>query len=154
ARSKARTSLEEMLAKEPENPAWATELADLLLLDTTLWTVLKPIEMKSSSGVALTVRNDQSILVSGKCAAKDVYSVDCREVPQGFHAIRLEALRDDGLPNGGPGTHGGGNFVLSEFQVFRLDDKQASGLNRILLRSACATFEERPAQQSLDAVPG
>src|SRR5262249_24518108 len=34
ARSKARTSLEEMLAKEPENPAWATELADLLLLDT------------------------------------------------------------------------------------------------------------------------
>jgi serine/threonine protein kinase/Flp pilus assembly protein TadD len=154
ARTKARTWLEATLAKHPENSALATELADLLLLDMTPWSVLKPFEMKSKSGVTFTVQNDQSILVSEKYATKDVYSVDFPDLPQGFHAIRLEALRDDRLPNGGPGTHSGGNFVLSAFQVFSLDDKQASGLKQILLRSACATFEERPAQQSLDAIPG
>ena len=153
-RTKARAWFEERLTKEPDNAALAAELADLLLLDTTPWTVLKPVEMKSNSGVTLTLKEDRSILVSGKYAAKDAYSLDFRDIPQGFRAIRLERLRDDTLPNGGPGTHGGGNFVLSEFRVFSLDDKQASGLNQILLRSACATFEEAAAQQSLDAVPG
>ena len=149
ARTKARHWFEEKLTKEPDNSALAAELADLLLLDTTPWTVLKPIEMKSNSGVALSVQNDQSILVSGKYATKDVYSVDFHEVPA-FHAIRLEAMRDDSLPNGGPGTYHGGEFVLSQFKVFGSDKKDVSGLTQILPRSACATFEERPAQQSLE----
>jgi tetratricopeptide (TPR) repeat protein len=153
ALAKARAWYEARLAKEPENSAWAAELADLLLPEAPTWTILKPTEMKSNSGVMLTMKEDQSILVSGKYAAKDTYSLDFEDIPQGFHAIRLEALRDDRLPSGGPGTHGGGNFVLSELKVFRLDERQASGLKQILLRSACATFEERPAQQSLDAIP-
>jgi tetratricopeptide (TPR) repeat protein len=150
ARTKARAGFEERLAKDPEDPAWAAELADLLLMDTTRWTVLKPLEMTSNSGVAFSVREDQSVFVGGKHAVRDVYSVDFREVPRGFRAIRLEAMRDDGLPNGGPGTYGGGEFVLSEFRVFRPEDAQASGGKPISLRSACATFEERPAQQSLE----
>jgi tetratricopeptide (TPR) repeat protein len=154
ARGKARAWFEEELAKEPKNSALAAELADLLLLDTTPWTVLKPAEMKSNSGVALTLKEDQSILVRGKYTARDVYSVDYREVPREFHAIRLEALRDDSLPGGGPGTYASGLFVLSAFKAFRLDEKQAAPLKPIPLRSACATFEERPAQESLDAVPG
>ena len=43
-----------------------------------------------------------------------------------------------------------GLFVLSEFKVFRPDETQSSGLKPIPLHSAFATFEERPAQHSLE----
>ncbi len=153
ARAKARTAFEARLAKEPDNAALAGELADLLLAETAAWTVLKPTEMKSNSGVVLTAREDQSILVTGTFSLDDAYSVDFRDVPEQFHAIRLEALRDGSLPSGGPGTYPGGQFVLSECKAFSLDEDQASPPQQIPLRSAWATFEERPAQQSLDAVP-
>ncbi len=152
--AKARVVFEEQLVKEPENSSLAAELAQLLLNqrengNSTQWTVLKPFEVNSKSGVALAVQNDQSLLVTGNYAVKDVYSVDVREVPPGVQAIRLEALRDDRLPGGGPGTYGG-QFVLSDFKVFHPDETETSGLKQISLRSACATFEERPARQSLE----
>ena len=114
------------------------------------WVVLTPSKVNAKSGVTLTVQDDQSILASGKHTAKDVYTVEFRPVPQVVRAIRLEALRDTSLPNGGPGTHGTGNFVLSDVHVFRYDQTQSSGLKPIPLRSATATFEERPVRNSLE----
>jgi WD40 repeat protein/tetratricopeptide (TPR) repeat protein len=149
-RTRARALLEQQMAKEPESLALATELAELLLLDTTAWTVLMPVQMNSRSGVAFTAQQDRSLLVTGNYAAKDLYSVEVHGVPPGIQAIRLEALRDDRLPGGGPGTYGGGQFVLSDFKVFHPDEAATSGWKPIFLRSACATFEERPASQSLE----
>ena len=53
ALSKARMAFEESLAREPENSAVATDLGDVLLLNTSAWTVLKPTEMKSEGGATL-----------------------------------------------------------------------------------------------------
>ena len=153
---KARALYERSLAADPEmtwSPRnWLNSSGISTRTRPRHWTVLTPAEMKSDSGVALTVKDDRSILVKGNFTAKDNYSVDFRDVPKDVHAIRLEALRDERLPGGGPGTLGG-LFVLSEFKAFRLDEKPGSPPKPIPLQAACATFEERPAQQSLDLAP-
>ena len=67
---------EEKLAKEPENSAWAAELADLLLWTQHDWTVLKPAEMKSEGGATLDAAQATSpILASGANPDRDVYSL-------------------------------------------------------------------------------
>ena len=114
------------------------------------WTVLKPAEMKSAGGAELTLEPDGSVFVGGNRQTKDVFSLDYHDVPGDFLAIRLEALRDDRLPQGGPGTHSSGNFVLSEFQVLRPDKNDSTVMAPIPLTVASATHEERPARASLE----
>jgi thioredoxin-like negative regulator of GroEL len=66
ARAKARAVFEQQLAAERDNPALASELADLLLIDRRArWTVLKPTEMNSEGGTTLTLQDDGSILAEG-----------------------------------------------------------------------------------------
>jgi formylglycine-generating enzyme required for sulfatase activity len=151
ARTKARPLLEKQLVKEPENADLAADLADLLLIDTTRWTVLTPTEMKSSMGATLTLQEDRSVFVSGIVGPgiKETYTLDFKDLPGKIQAIRLEALRDDRLPQGGPGTNSGGNFVLSHLAVSRAEAKDLAAMKQIPLRAVFATFEERPAESSL-----
>jgi formylglycine-generating enzyme required for sulfatase activity/WD40 repeat protein/tetratricopeptide (TPR) repeat protein/tRNA A-37 threonylcarbamoyl transferase component Bud32 len=105
---KARTWLEAKLAKEPANSALAAELANLLLIDTTRWTVLKPAEAKSELGATLSVLPDNSILASGPNPHFDSYRV-VLTVPRDIDlaAVRLEALTHPSLPGNGPGRYEG-----------------------------------------------
>jgi hypothetical protein len=59
ARDRARAWFEGKLAKEPESSTLAAELADLLLMDTTRWTILKSHEMSSNSEVAIPVNSER-----------------------------------------------------------------------------------------------
>jgi serine/threonine protein kinase/formylglycine-generating enzyme required for sulfatase activity len=107
ARTKARALFEKQLAKEPDNAALASELADLLLIDTTRWTILKPSEMKadlkpgemkSEGGATLTVLEDNSILVSGPNPAQDVYTLTFRNPPPEFNNCVLRFCRTNRCP--------------------------------------------------------
>jgi tetratricopeptide (TPR) repeat protein len=134
ARTQARAWFEEKLAKEPENSALAAELAELLLeVSAVEWTALKPIEMKSEGGTELTLQPDRSIFVDGRRQARDVYALDFQGVAD-FRAIRLEALCDDRLPEGGPGTHPSGNFVLSEFKAFLAEETPSPAMKPMAFR--------------------
>ncbi len=106
--------------------------------------------MKSDAGERLTLQDDGSVFVEGRRPVKDAYTLDFESVTEDVRAIRLEALRDDRLPGGGPGTQGGGGeFVLSAFRAFVSDPSQASGRRPLRLQSACATFATRPALLAL-----
>src|SRR5262249_51549689 len=66
-RAKARTLLEDKLAKQPENSEWALALAQSLVdklenENATRWTVLKPTAMSSKGGATLSKLPDDSIL--------------------------------------------------------------------------------------------
>jgi WD40 repeat protein/tetratricopeptide (TPR) repeat protein len=127
ARAKARALFEEKLAKEPENTALAADLADLLLSDSRdKWTVLKPSEMTSKGGATLTLLDDGSILTGGKNPDRDIYSLAARTDLKQINAIRLEALTDPSLPQGGPGRHPNGNFHLGELRVYSGGQRVAS----------------------------
>jgi tetratricopeptide (TPR) repeat protein len=122
ARTKARVLFEAKLAKEPENSELAAELADLLLIDTTRWTILRPAEMKSEGAATLTLQPDGSILASGINPQRDVYFLLATTDLKQINAIRLEALPDPSLPGNGPGRAligiNAGNFHLNKLRLF------------------------------------
>ena len=85
--------------------------------DMPLWTILKPIEMKSAGGATLTLQDDGSILVGGELPALDVYTLTCRDLPARIQALRLEVLPHESLPQNGPGRHVSGNFHLTTIKA-------------------------------------
>lgn len=113
------------------------------------WTVLEPATMISSAGATLTLQEDGSIYASGNFQALDTYTLDFPNVPKGITAIRVEALRDDRLPSGGPGTYTSGNFVLSDFYMRTPEGANPAQTPPIPLRAVFATYEERPLAASL-----
>lgn len=114
ARTKAQALFEQRLAKEPDNWALAADLADLLLIGTTPWTVLKPSELTSQGGETMTVESDGSIFVSGPTPDRPVYTLKFPTAVPALTLLRLETIPDARLPQGGAGRTIHGNFHLSE----------------------------------------
>ncbi len=85
------------------------------------WQVLRPREAKTNSPL-LTVQPDDSLFVSGDLTKSDKYTLKFEGDFAGVTAIRLEAIPDIRLPNGGPGSvfyeGGAGDFTLSEITAW------------------------------------
>ncbi len=86
------------------------------------WTILRPVEFSSASGVDAKLLDDGSVLVLGEPADTDTYRVRFELQAGLVGAIRLEALTHPGLPGMGPGLHSSErpNFVLNEIRVWLL----------------------------------
>ena len=81
------------------------------------WVPLVPAGFTSSAGCTATIAADGVVLVEGAEPSQDVtYTLEA-VVPPGLEprAIRIEALRDAKLPQGGPGRKGG--FGIEEVTV-------------------------------------
>jgi len=96
----------------------------------TAWTQVTPATVASKAGATaaiattakdgstLTVNSDDSVSVTGKKEAVDIYTVTIeakQDTP--LTGLRLEVLADKALAAGGPGRADNGNFVLNEFKV-------------------------------------
>jgi len=109
------------------------------------WTVLKPASATANLP-RLVVQEDASVFASGDQSKRDVYTLRFATRPRRITAIRLEALPDDRLPQGGPGRvyYEGpfGDFFLSELTVtvggktVPLKEATASGPNRAAAAAA------------------
>jgi hypothetical protein len=90
------------------------------------WTVLRPTSAKANLPL-LTILDDYSVLAGGDMSKRDIYDLSFKSGLHGITALRLEVLPDERLPAGGPGRiyYEGpfGDFFLSEFRVFRGDQK-------------------------------
>jgi hypothetical protein len=105
------------------------------------WVVLKPVKLSSAGGATFTVLTDGSLLVSGKSPEKDVYTLDFETDLEGITGLRLEALADASLPQGGPGRAANGNFVLNEL-VVQASAKLAQRFRTVTLQEASCDFVE------------
>lgn len=105
------------------------------------WKVLEPTEMKSTVGATFKKAEDQSILVSGT-TGKDTYTIVASTDLKEITAVRLEALADEGLPAGGPGRAGNGNFVLSEFKLSAAPKSDPAKSVPVSLQNASADFNQ------------
>ena len=108
-----------------------------------IWKTITPTSSRSDNGVDLTLKDDGSVLASGKNPSTDTYTLTFDTPMVGVTAIRLEVLPDDSLPRKGPGRAGNGNFVLSEFLVQR---KTTDGQEKpVALQNPTATYEQTGA---------
>jgi len=78
----------------------------------TKWQVLAPTKMTATSGATFELGSDKSVLVSGKAAKTDGYSIEASSNLKQITALKIEALAYDKLDGGGPGRKE--NFVLNE----------------------------------------
>lgn len=119
--------------------AWEADVAERALP----WEVLEPLWAISTQGTVLARQPDGSFLASGKLPANEDYEVLAlvRGAPIG--ALRLEALPDASLPQGGPGRFGNGNFVLSELQVEAAPADGSSAPRAVELAAVHADYSQR-----------
>ena len=81
------------------------------------WTSLTPLSATSTAGSVFTFNTDRSILVSGKNASTNTYTITALTGQRNITGIRLEAFEDTSLPNRGPGRGSDGNCSLTDFRV-------------------------------------
>ena len=109
--------LEKSLAADNPAVKQQQEAWEKSVMEGLAWQPLEIKEMKSAGGATLTREGDDSVFVSGKLPATDVYTLEARTPVKRITAVRLEVLPDSRLPARGPGRAPNGNFVLSGFHV-------------------------------------
>jgi hypothetical protein len=130
------------------------------------WTVLVPSSARADAATLVT-QPDGSILASGDHAGTDEYMIMGALAPGRLTGVRLEALPDVSLPQGGPGRDHYGNFVLTRFTLELIgdggtrtvtfasaaSDDSSGGDVTLLLDPAAASYRGRdlPAGWSIDA---
>ena len=115
-------------------PAWEQEMR----ASDDAWVLIEPASARAKSAT-LTIQQDGSVLASGTHAGSDTYVVEATLPPMRMSGVRLEALPDQSLPQGGPGRDHYGNFVLTSFTV---ELKPSGGRARAMI------FEEAAADDS------
>ena len=97
------------------------------------WQVLSPKTMTSSSGATFKEGSDGSVLVSGKTAGTDDYTITASTKLKKITAIKIEALAYDKLGSGGPGRNG--NFVINEIEL-------GAGSSKAAFSNATSTYDQ------------
>ena len=116
-----------------------------------LWEPVRPTHVESVEGASLRVLADQSVLVSGKNPEKDTYHVSLSVDRPMVTGIRLEALRHPSLDEGSL-SRGGGNFVLTDFKVEKLNSS-GEVVTPVKIESAEADFSQGgfPVSKAIDS---
>ncbi len=83
------------------------------------WTPLRVVHSRVVGASRLTVEPDGGLLASGPQNYAETFVIDALAQLPKLTALRLEALADPRLPQGGPGRNNNGNFHLAHFQVSR-----------------------------------
>lgn len=108
------------------------------------WAPFTPKEATSKNGATLTIRDDHSVLVSGKSPATDQYELT-GILPAGtYYTLRFDALTHPSIGNrNGPGRNPKDpNFVLNEITFERLPGNGGSA-QAMKVKSATADFEQK-----------
>ncbi|TWU06355.1 PSD1 and planctomycete cytochrome C domain-containing protein [Stieleria varia] len=130
---------------------WQQSTRQALASGRAEWITPRP-SFTSSGDEAAEILDDQSVLISGGLPGSTVYRFEYANVAQPVIGIRLEALRHDDLPGGGPGRGDAErtNFVLHELE---LNVQTAEDLRSVELGSATASFSQ-PKYEVANAVDG
>ena len=97
--------------------AWEKEFTAKLEDLSSGWKSPVVEDARSLGGATLTVQPDGSYLVGGKNPANDTYEVTLKTEPGQFTGLQLEVLPEPSHPSKSLGRSGGGNFVLTGFEV-------------------------------------
>ena len=105
------------------------------------WRVVVPAEAVSRAGSTLEPQPDGSLLVSGK-AGDETTTLTFPIDRLALTGLRLEAIPDARLPNGGAGRAPDGNFVVTEFTLDVAPASQPKQVKRVPLHRPQADFSQ------------
>ena len=122
----------------------------------TRWRVVEPATLAAESKATFRQLDDGSVLVGGPSADKDVHTLEIDTDLDGITGLRLEALRDDSLPAGGPGRAANGNFVLQAFEAEAISRANPERKQPLKFATATASFAQGGlgADKMIDGNPG
>jgi hypothetical protein len=122
----------------------------------TRWRVVEPATLAAESKATFRKLDDGSVLVGGVSADKDVHTLEIDTDLEGITGLRLEALRDDSLPAGGPGRSGNGTFVLQAFESEAISRSNPERKKPLKFATATASFAQggSTADKMIDGNPG
>lgn len=115
------------------------------------WETLDPTSVKSSGGSKFEKQSDGSHLAVGETPSKEVLTIVAEPRRRSLRAIRLEALKDDSLPNKGPGRASNGNFALGNISVTAQPLATSDSAKEIKLTGARATHQQNSSSLSVAA---
>jgi len=105
------------------------------------WAPLEAEVFIASSGAVLTKEADHTVFVSGALAEQEQYTVTAEVPLKRLTAVRLDVLKDERLPEGGPGRAGNGNLHLSEVALHWFP-KGADASIQLKISNASADFDQ------------
>ncbi|MCA9449944.1 MAG: hypothetical protein KC931_22675, partial [Candidatus Omnitrophica bacterium] len=116
------------------------------------WKPIASFQIESEMGTHFEHREDGSIVATSNGAATDTYTLRFTTTEKGIAGFRLEALRDENLPEGGPGLASNGNFMLSRVEVSEIHTAYEAKENPVPITETYADFEQTdfPARDILD----
>lgn len=115
------------------------------------WRVLSLDHIISKAGATMNKQADLSILVSGKNAGSDTYTVQARTGIRAVRALRIEALSHSSMVRKGPGRAGNGNFGLSNITLAWRPVGSNDAFKPLKLVNPRATFEQNKNNLSVAA---
>jgi hypothetical protein len=108
----------------------------------TKWQTLVPATAASEGQATLRVLDDGSVLAAGPSPDKDVHTLEFDTDLERITGLRLEALRDDSLPAGGPGRAATGSFVLQSLTAEATSRADPARTASLSFAKAAATFAQ------------
>jgi mono/diheme cytochrome c family protein len=135
---------------EPNLRKWlADRTSDQALYD---WRLPETQAIESSEGTVFQQLKDGSWLASGTPPAGEILTLSGRTGAGKIAAVRLEALRDDSLPQGGPGRAPNGNFALGNLELsFAAAGDEVSEATVVKLVRPRATHQQNTQSLSVAA---
>ena len=115
------------------------------------WETLDPTSIESSGGSKFKKQGDGSHLAIGVAPNNEVLTIVATTRRSSIKAIRLEALRDDSLPNKGPGRANNGNFALGNITVAAESLTGQRSVTEVKLTAARATHQQNTDSLSVAA---
>ena len=103
---------------------------------------LEVLEARSDVGVNLKRLGDGSWLATGRHPERDRYVITARSRARDIAGFTLEVMAHESLPARGPGRPSHGNFVLSEFGVELISEKEGVAPRRLRFRSPSASYQQ------------
>jgi hypothetical protein len=107
-----------------------------------VWQPLEVVAALSKGGAKLTKQPDGSFLASGPNKTPEVYTISAKTKATGITGIRLEVLPDKSLKVNGPGRANNGNFVLSRFKLFAIEEGAKGKPAEFAFGKAQATYSQ------------
>jgi mono/diheme cytochrome c family protein len=136
----------------PELQAQVSTWQQQCLAHDVKWQVLEPIESRSANGADLVKQDDSSLISTGPCPDKDVYTITAQANLETIAALRLEVMADPSLPHGGPGRQENGNLHLTEFVVKAAAADDPASSRMVTLTKPQADFNQMPGWSIDDAI--